>query len=273
MPVAIFNGAREAEPIVYFLPSYLQAEQTNNNYQRLMDRLNAYQLANSVQALFYYQGEADTMSEINASSWSDNFGTLMDSWSASFPNLRNVYLTQIRGCTGRPYTSAVREQQRQLGNTSHRTLGVQVMSTTAMDGFDGGCHFFYEGYKQLGGWYATLLMHDFYGGSAANATAPAPQSIRKGANGTTLLIDLANKTDPMTVAGASKADFFITSRAGLVYQPTKVTASKGLITLTLPAGATAVSVSYRGEASKGTAFITNGAGIGLLAFEGLPVTQ
>jgi len=277
VPIAIFNGAQGGERVNYFLSTYVQPKDSSNNYKRLMSRLNAYDLTGSVRAVFYYQGEADTANNVDPTPWTAKFKILLKSWTKSFASLSHVYVTQIRGCSSNhPGTDSVREQQRRMAGTPK----VQVMSTTAMGGFDGGCHFHYSGYQQLGHWYANLLTHDLYAGGGSNITAPAPTQIRLSSDGRQLLITLANHDDPISADLTSNLDFFVATSAGGIYQPTDIAAAPGLITLTLPinlVGAmqstTKLSVSYRGQSSSGRPWITNEAGIGLLAFEGIAVTR
>jgi hypothetical protein len=180
-----------------------------------------------------------------------------------------VYVTQIRGCNAFAETNDVREQQRLLATTAK----IQVMSTTAMPGFD-GCHFLYDGYQKLGHWYSRMVLKDLYGSKVVdNITAPAPKSIRL--SGKTLTIQLQNTTDPIQADATSKADFFVATASGLIH-PTAIAGSTsgGVITLTLPAAVTGVSsVSYRGHRSKNGPYVMNRRSVGLLAFETFPVTR
>jgi hypothetical protein len=272
VPIAIFNGAQGGERINYFLSTYVQPKDSSNNYKRLLSRLNAYDLAGSVRAVFYYQGEADTANNVDPTPWTAKFKILLSSWNKSFPGMSQVYLTQIRGCTSNhPGTISIREQQRRMAGTPK----VQVMSTTAMGGFDGGCHFHYSGYQQLGHWYARLMAHDLYGDSGVNTTAPAPVKITRSPDGRQLLVKLANQGDPISADPTANLDFFITSKSGVI-QPTDVTGSAGLLTLTLPMGVSAadtINVSYRGaDAVEGRPWIVNGGNVGLLAFESIAVS-
>lgn len=269
VPIAVINGARGSEAIAYFLPDYVQAGDTGNNYQRLLSRLRAYDLTSSVRAVFFYQGENDAArGSPTATAWSSTFSQqLLPHWNSVFENLSNVYVTQIRGCNAFAETNDVREQQRKLATTAK----IQVMSTTAMPGFD-GCHFFYTGYQKLGHWYARLVLKDLYGSTITdNVTAPAPRSAR--ISGKTLTIQLENTSDAIQADAASKADFFVATATGLIH-PNAITGSAagGTITLTLPASASGVtSVSYRSHRSKDGPYVMNKRSVGLLAFEGFPV--
>jgi hypothetical protein len=273
VPVAVLNGGKGGLAISGFLP---QPDGAIGNFERLKGRLDAYGLATSVRAVFLNQGEADIHDD-DPALWRGRFDTLRSAWIALFPKLAHVYVTQIRGCNEVSGTNAVREVQRQLATTAGGTPGnpdTQVMSTTGMTGFDGGCHFYYAGYKQLGHWYADLLLHDVYGvGGVSNITAPSVATIARVDND--LLLTLASAGDPVKADSDSRLDFFVTTTKGTILHPSAIsaTSSNGAIKLTLPKSTPAVkAVSFRGQSGpNGHPWITNANGIGLLAFEGMPV--
>jgi hypothetical protein len=270
VPVAIVTGAHAGMAISWFEPDYVQAGDSGNNYKRLMSRLNAYNLAGSVKSVLYYQGETDAA---NFAVWKPAFTQLAAAWNASFPNLAHIYLTQIRtGCFPALAFGAQLIQEQQRGAAAMPK--VQVMSTNGLNGYD-GCHFRYlgGGYQELGHRFSALIKHDSYGGTATNATAPAPTSISKNPAGDTITIKLASATDPITVdAGGTNLSFLVTTQFGPLW-PSTVTAQPGTVTLTIPPGFTATAVSYLGFNLPGSwPWVRNGAGIGLLTFINMPIS-
>jgi len=268
VPIAVVTGAHGGQPVAWFEQDYDQAGDTGNNYARLMGRLESYELVGAVRSVIYYQGETDATNSVR---WTPGFTQLTDSWNASFPNLAHIYLTQIRACCGGdayvPSLRAVEQEQFQMAKRPK----LQVMSTQGLNAFDGG-HFRYTaGYQDLGHWFARLFGHDSYGASGANVTAPTPVAAHQSPDGTTVTIELANSSDLVTADAGAATDFRVITTSGTVI-PSAVSAQAGSITLTIPAGRTAIAVSYLGRAATGPGpWVHNAAGIGLLVFLSLPV--
>jgi hypothetical protein len=267
VPMAIVTGAHGGMPISWFEPDYVQPWDSGNNYKRLMARLDAYHLASSVKSVLYYQGESDVY---NFAAWKPAFTKLAAAWSASFPQLAHIYLTQIRsGCSPEAVGAAqmIQDQQRQAAAPN-----VQVMSTNGLNAYD-GCHFRYlgGGYQELGHRYSALIAHDSYGATASNTTAPTPTSASKNTAGDTITINLANTADRITVDPGAAIGFVVMTTAGPTF-PSTVTGQAGKVTLTIPPGLIATAVSYGGINYPGP-WVRNGAGIGLLTFVNQPVTS
>jgi hypothetical protein len=260
VPIAVVTGAQGGRPVAFFGPTYVQAGDSSNNYQRLMDRLDAYNLAGSVRSILFFQGESDAP---NPAAWAPGFSRLLAAWNASFPNLAHVYLTQIRGCDNGAGSLDVKQAQLAFASQPK----VEVMSTNGLNSHD-ICHFRYvNGYQQLGHWYSAVIARDSYGATGANIDAPRPTGATKSADGRTITVALANQTDAITVDAGSGADVWVRTQAGWIHAT--ISARPGALTLTIPPGYRADQVAYFGHPFAGP-WIHNAKGIGLLAFR-LPV--
>jgi hypothetical protein len=181
-------------------------------------------------------------------------------WSEDYAGFERIYVTQIRfGCGGDVIDT--KEVQREL---PEELPVISVMSTTALDGHD-GCHYAYEnGYRELGDRDAALLGRDLYGDAPMLDVAPPnPMSATLTAGNTQIVVTMRNAASTLAFAEGAQADFVI------VGAPVSVTSGMAVgdtIVLTLSGDASgATAVAYLGHAGAG-AWVTNEAGIGLLAF-------
>lgn len=271
IPVALLNGANDAEPIGFFQRDDGDPHDLSTNYGRLLDRATRSGLQNQIRGILWYQGESD---DNDVAAQSTGFATLLDGWKTDYPGVTHVYVHQLRnGCltpSGVPQPSyEEREAQRQYEDT----LGVTVLSTNGIDGRGpDDCHYYY-----VGG-YATLADHDFlavardyYGGSAAATTAPDPRAAWfSNAAHTEITIQLRNSSDAITVGCGAADDFLVNGHR----VPMVVAAGPGYVGLRLESpvdSATAVNISYLGHDGAGP-WVANANGIGLLTFYQLPLT-
>ena len=155
VPVAFINGAVGGTAISLHLRNDADPMNLNTIYGRLLFRAEEAGVRDSARAMFWYQGESD--GEF-ATRYEGEFATLYQSWLEDYPSLEKKYVVQIRKGCG-VALSGVREVLRRLPESY---ADIEVMSTTALPGHD-GCHYFYEGYRELGDRVARLVARDFYG--------------------------------------------------------------------------------------------------------------
>ncbi|MFJ5842339.1 sialate O-acetylesterase [Streptomyces shenzhenensis] len=277
VPVAILNGADGGKPSTFFQRSDRAPTDPATNYGRLLGRAVDGGLADAVRAVIWYQGEADTgqNGRPTAAQHNANVRSLLADWRTDFTGLEHVYVVQIRKHCGTFRSVAVQEVQRRLAAVA----GVSVMTTMGLDGHD-GCHYTYRsGYRQLGDWLSTAIQRDLYG---ARPTTPAdpPNPLRavwEDSAHTRIRIDLTDATQTLRCDAGSKADFALT---GTTAKVAGVSCGTGRVNLTLTGRVTGpASLTYAGHpgrattsATPTTAWIVNASGMGLLAFDRLPVS-
>jgi len=263
VPIGILNGARGGKPISYFQRDDANPANAATNYGRLLLRARAAGIDGRVSAILFYQGESDGA---NAQAHHDGWAALYADWLQDYPSVRRTYVTQIRLGCGSPTVQTL-DVQRRLAD---EFAGVSVMSTTGLDGHD-GCHFAYaEGYEELGGRYASLLMRDLFGGTASpDIEAPNPKrAYFSNAGRTELTVEMRDAESTLSWGSGSQAHFTVEGSAVTV---TSGTAAGANLVLTLSGdGAGATSLRYAGHSGAGP-WVTNAKGVGLLAFEGLSI--
>ncbi|WP_091312962.1 sialate O-acetylesterase [Micromonospora chersina] len=266
VPVAVINGGENGRPIGYFQRVGARPDDLRTNYGRLRQRLTAAGVLRDVRGVFWYQGEADND---NAAAHLAGFTALLRDWRAELGGRdTRYYVFQVRTSPcGDGRSARLREAQRRMGDT----LGVTVLSTNGLSGQE-GCHFGWEqGYRELGDQAFAVLSRDLYGGPAAGVAPPNPRSASFLDAGRTAVVIRLRDDTPLTVQPGVAADFRIEGSAvsvvDVAYRP------GGQLVLTLSAPATgATGVTYLGHTGAGP-WVVNASGIGLLAFQGLPIAE
>lgn len=256
VPLAVINGAVGATPIKMHMRNDNNPGDTSNIYGRLLTRTRNAGLEDHVRAIMWYQGESDSGRHLN---YIQKFPDLHADWMEDYPNVEQVYIFQVRSGCGGP-TPELREVQRRLADFLPNT---QVMSTTAVPAHD-SCHYWYAGYKELGDRMARLLARDLYGsGDTHEIDAPNIDSAAvTGFLGNKVLLTFRDPDDSLFFNPAAAQDFVLED--GVTVQSATVTGNT--ITLTLSGPTTSRTIAYVGHPLDG-AWITNGRGIGALAFK------
>lgn len=263
IPLGILNGARGGQPISYFQRDDAFPTNPATNYGRLLQRARAAGVDQAAIAILYYQGESDGA---NALGHHDGWIALHEDWLQDFPSVQRTYVTQIRLGCGDPSMQTL-EVQRHFAD---EIPAVSVMSTTGLDGHD-GCHFAYgEGYEELGTRYAGLLLRDLFGGQASpDIDAPNPKrAFFSKADQTEITVEMRDASSTLAWGAGAEANFSLVGSQAVV---SAGSASGSKVVLTLSAsGAGATGLTYTGHTGPGP-WVTNARGIGLLAFDALPV--
>ncbi|MDN3641842.1 thrombospondin type 3 repeat-containing protein [Lutimonas halocynthiae] len=165
VPIAIFNGARAARPINFFLKNAPEDQPiTKNNYNRLLIRLNETGLKNNVRALFWSQGEADWAQSTDE--YYNAFLSLKADWQEDYPSIKEYYIFQSKSACGTSSLMEIKEAQRRLAVNDTK---VHIMQTAALiyspPNGNIDCHFgFTGGYEEFAKRIYKLVKRDFYNG-------------------------------------------------------------------------------------------------------------
>lgn len=163
IPVCILNGGVGGTSIQQHQRDDLKPSLPANIYGSLLYRAIKSNLANSVKAIFWYQGESN-----GSAAYFDNFKNLYEDWKLDFPNVQKIYVVQIHHGCGAGDHSALREIQRRLPETYS---DIEVISTMGLPGHD-GCHYTLDGYLRLAKNIFPLVQKDFYQGTDEPAMYP-----------------------------------------------------------------------------------------------------
>lgn len=283
IPIAILNNAVSGTTIAQHqrddsAPERLNGYREGGVYGRLLWRSRRAGVADAARALIWYQGESDTG---NANGHLIGFKTLYTDWAADYPSLEQLYVHQIRNvgtfCSG--HDPAVRDTQRRLGDDPALPK-VRVMSTTAVAPQIAECHFPYiDGHEKIGDNLFRLIAYDLYGKVDFENVEPPNIDYAYFATDTRDEVRLAmrNGGDSLIWNNGAERDFSfsdarVTAMSGRVDEsPT----GHDEVVLTLNQGANlGTTIDYLGHPSvnppdddtRANEWVTNGNGVGLLAF-------
>jgi len=263
IPIAVLNGAHIGKGISWFQRNEAEPGAVNTNYGRLLFRAQTAEVINAVRAIFWFQGESDGAA---AAVHENGFLALYNDWKSDYPHLEKIYVNQVRTGCGNPGID-LRDRQRRLADTHD---DIAVMSTTGLDGHD-GCHFaFTNGYEELGAWLFRLVGRDLYG--AASTPNIAPPNIERAyfsnASKSEITLVMRDPDDTLIWEAGAENDFRL---EGSSVSVTSGAISGNHLVLALSGnGAAATGISYLGHPGAGS-WVTNGNGIGLLAFYNVPI--
>jgi hypothetical protein len=154
IPICVINGGAGSSTIEQNIRNNAHPMDLTTIYGKALYRATKSGLAGAIKAIFWYQGESNTLLNYDA-----NFHLLYSAWLQDYPSTKKYYIFQIRpGCTVGTQT-ALREFQRNLGDT---LPNIRVMSTVSVVGHD-GCHYTPTGYDSTAAHIFRLVAQDFYG--------------------------------------------------------------------------------------------------------------
>ena len=171
IPSVCISGGVGGTAIESHLPNDQNPTDLQTIYGSMLYRAQKSGLAKHAKAMFWYQGEANSITN-----YFNNFQLLYNAWHLDYPNLKKIYVMQIRAGCNSGTAGQLRDLLRSLPQffpdvVSHATMG--------LPGHD-GCHFFLDGlsgYHQLGDQAFGLLMRDFY--HSTDTVGIASPDIRK----------------------------------------------------------------------------------------------
>jgi len=245
----------------------------------MLYRAQKSQLAKSAKALFWYQGESNTITN-----YYDNFTNLYNDWMSDYPNLNKVYVIQFRpGCV-ESTNSPLRDLLRTLSDSLPKIV---THSTMAIPDHD-GCHFELRGYHILGDQMFNLVNRDFYG-SVDTIGICSPNIVKAffadtnrdvigllfNSNGSEMRIP--NDTLISSIHSSIKDYLYIGEDTGLV---SDIFASKDTLWLKLSKPTEAKHISYlpdryyhNTETTYAGPWLTNSSGVGAFSFWNVPLSD
>jgi len=262
IPLAILNGAVGGTAIALHQEN-VDEDNLDTIYGRMLYRAREAGIADGARAMVWYQGESDADWFLPYDDYYvDQFDLLYGSWLTDFGALEQTWLFQVRNGCGLPNTTT-REHLRTLPD---RHADVQVMSTTAVTGHD-GCHFYYDGYRQLGERLFDAVSRDLYSGPADDGIdAPNPASARwTDSSRTAIEITFRAGSGDMVWTTGFEGDFHVSGASVL-----SGSASGDTVVLYLSGPSGAATLDYEGHVYDGPA-LANSRGVGALTFFDLPI--
>ncbi len=154
VPVCIINGGVGGTTIEQNSRVDAQPDGLSSIYGSLLYRVKKSAFNSKAKAMFWYQGESNTVTN-----YAQNFRKLYSDWFKDYPSLQKIYVVQIRpGCAGFAGHDQLREVQRRLQDSLPK---LEVMAAVALPGHD-GCHYTAIGYSVLADNMFRLVNRDFY---------------------------------------------------------------------------------------------------------------
>jgi hypothetical protein len=267
IPVAIINGARGGWPITSFQRNDANPEDLGTNYGRALHRAEQAGGRNHVRAIFWYQGESENG---DADAHEKGWTALRDDWRQDFPSIGKIYVFQLHvGCGVNQFDADLRNRQRLFAD---RFPEVEIVSTTGAGNTFDNCHFPYiNGYETLADQLFRLVQRDLYGAAPLNDIEPPNPYyayFSTPANDQITLI-MRNPNDTLMFYPGAEADFKLTGSAVVV---TGAVTNGNKLILNLSGNASgATGLIYGGHIGTAEPMVTNGSGVGLLAFHNLPI--
>lgn len=277
IPIAVINGGVGGTIIEYQQRNDNDSLDMRTIYASMLYRAQKSHLAKAAKALFWYQGESNTITN-----YYSNFKNLYEDWMSDYPNLKKVYVIQFRpGCIENT-NSPLRNLLRTLSDSLPKII---THSTMAIPDFD-GCHFALNGYHTLGDQLFNLVNRDFYssddtiGISSPNITKAFFANSQRdvvgllyNSHGAEIMVP--NDTILSSIHASIKDYLYIGDDTGLV---SDIFASKDTLWLKLSKTTEAKYISYlpdRYYHNTETAYVgpwlTNSRGVGAFSFWKVPL--
>ncbi len=280
IPTALISGGVGGTAIESHVPNPANPMDLQTIYGSMLYRAVKSGLATHAKAMFWYQGEAN-----NIGNYFDNFKTLYNAWHLDYPNLKKIYVMQIRPGCNSGTASQLRDLFRSLPDYYPDIVG---HSTMALPGHD-GCHFFPDtlwGYHTLGDQLFDLLRRDFYiSTDTIGINSPdIKRAYFTGADHRTIALVFNNGASNLVLQNdiiispkteSIKNYFYVGNDTGIV---TNIKASADTIFLQLSRATNARTISYLpDQVYNDTAttyegpWITNSRGVGVFSFWNFPI--
>ncbi len=278
VPTCFINGAIGGKTIELMLRNDATPTKLTTIYGMMLHRVLKSGLANHAKAMFWYQGESN-----HGGGYHTSFSTLRDSWKTDYPNLKKIYVFQIRpGCNVNRDHAQLREVQRSFPKYFD---DVRTISTVGIPHHD-GCHFSTKGYEIVAERVFNDVARDFYG-SVDTVSIDGPNVARAFFTSTSRTeialvfsplgsqLEVTPDIDTDTLKASMKEYFFLDeSQAQLL----SLTAKADTLFLTLKAPSFAKQITYLPDKYYlGTLYyyegpwIVNERGVGAFAFWHFPL--
>lgn len=277
IPTCIINGGGAASTIELNLRNNSNHIDFNTLYGRQLYRVKKAGLTDKVKAIFWFQGESNgTISWLN---YQQNFQTLYNQWKENYPGLDFTYVFQTRPCCSAQYASQLREVQRKLPESFS---DLEVIATAGLPNY-GGCHYNYNGYKNIGSVVFKYISEKFY--TPVDTTGKIGPNIRTAYYTTPQKNEIALLFNNSTVSywpsdslgNSMKNYFYLNGQTGLISSGQK---SGDTIKLKLYNTSNATKLTYLptvwthiDSAVYLGPFLRNNRGIGAYSFHEFPITD
>ncbi|MES2629405.1 MAG: sialate O-acetylesterase [Bacteroidota bacterium] len=272
VPVAVINGAVGGTSIDQHQRYAANPYDLGTIYGRLLHRVTAAGLKNSIRAVWWHQGESDAILGRTGAAYSALFTSLKASWQLDFPTTERYFTFQIRqGCGNNPNNVlAIMEAQRQLAKGN-----VHIVSTNGANQNTDNCHFPYaQGYELFADRLIKQVQVYLYGAvSPQDMNAPEILTAKLVAYN---LIELTftNITSlTMFCDPTAGADFKLEGAGAGTAVLTGVALSNKIYLALSGAPKLPSTISYVGHQGSGMPFLRTLGGNAALSFASVPVTS
>ena len=280
IPIAIFNGADGGKPISFFQRPADYQSSTSSNYGKLYYRLNKTGLKDSVRAILWSQGEADSFSNgLSTSAYKIAFNGLKNSWLDDYQSVQKIFIFQTRDCDCGTISSGrkdIKEAQRQLAEDYSN---IYIMGTSGISVHSDNCHFpFSNGYELFGQRIFKPLMKSIYDFNYASEIDPPLILSASLTQNQTLVIEtsssnlIAGSNNYLQLLGKIQDDFVLTNANGVSINSFQVQGGSLILGLNGDAG-TSAKISFIGKHSETSNNIINSEGLELVCFSDYSISD
>ena len=260
MPILLINGAVGGTTVQQHQRNDANPEDLNTIYGRLLWRVHQAEVAGSVRAIFWHQGESD--GGMAYDTYLGLWTAMYEDWLKDYPNVEGIYPFQVRAGCGNPTWN--RNVHRDLPNLLAKVKG--HMSTTGVSGHD-GCHFKHSTYAEWGERMARLARRDLYG-TDVPGSIEAPDPVKASwSDAETLVIEYGETGKNLVLQTGAQAFFSLSN--GAAVQSAKVVGTTVVLTTSNSAATWVSFVDVPGD----IAWLVNDLGIGSFAYYQLPIGQ
>jgi hypothetical protein len=242
--------------------------------------LNKIGLKDSVRAILWSQGEADSFSNgLSTSAYKIAFNGLKNSWLDDYQSVQKIFIFQTRDCDCGTISSGrkkIKEAQRQLAEDYSN---IYIMGTSGISVHSDNCHFpFSNGYELFGQRIFKPLMKSIYDFNFATEIDP-PLILSAGlTQNQTLLIEtsssnlMAGSNNYSQLLGKIQDDFILTNANGVSVNSFQVQDGNLILGLNGDPG-TSAKISFIGKHSGTSNNIINSEGLELVCFSDYSISD
>lgn len=261
VPVCIINGSVGATPISWHQRVDENPLDLGTIYGRLLYRAQRAGVADKARAMLWHQGEADGMRR--PAYYQSRFDEMRADWLEDYPALEHIFVFQIRkGCGIAGSDMGIREVQRRLADIYPEVVG---LPTAGIQGHD-GCHYSFEGYRDIGNLaFAAVVRHVFDEPAPPGSQPPNLWQARfTSAARDEIELLFRDPNQPLVLDDGIEEYFVLRGTGSEVVLAAD--AQPGRILLTLSGPTTAHAIGYVGHQEDGP-WVKNAYGVGAFTFQ------
>jgi hypothetical protein len=266
VPVAFLSYPRSGAQIFDLLRNDSDPTDINTPYGRLLRKVNASGLKNSIRGILYFQGEGDASANASTLYYIDKFNQLYADWQEDFTGFEKVITFQIRP-GGVSQNQALEVQQAQV-ELAKLIPNVEVISTNHTPHFTDNVHYGIEGYTECGKRMFSRIKENFYNTSATpDEFSPRPVKAARGSAGKILI-----QLEPANASFAVDAAFteLVRLEGSGDYTTTNVEIKGSILEVTYTkTGSDPLAVSILGKEGPKNPSLFTALGVGILSVKNL----